>query len=35
MRGPVTLAFTGDVAVTNGNIAATGLKGRLIAPWRA
>ena len=32
MSGPVTLAFTGDVAVTNGDIVATGLKGTLPSP---
>jgi hypothetical protein len=32
MSGPVKLAFTGDVAVTNGDIAATGINGTLLAP---
>jgi Dicarboxylate transport len=32
MKGPVKLAFTGDLEIKNGNMAATGINGTLLAP---
>ncbi|HEY2111507.1 MAG TPA: YdbH domain-containing protein [Dongiaceae bacterium] len=32
MKGPVKLAFTGDLEIKNGNMTATGINGTLLAP---